>query len=409
MADIRGFSAYVARADLADRLSALPYDVYSQQEARAYVAGHPLSFLAIDRGESTLGEGASPYGEEAYAASRRLLEERISQGYYTKEEGSYYYLYRLAMGGRSQTGFVAAASIADYEQGIIKKHENTRSEKEEDRIRHVEACMAQTGPIFLAYRDVPELAAIMERVCQQPPLLSFAGDEGADHSLWRVEDQEDAQAIGRCFAAMDAIYIADGHHRCASAVRVGQRMRDQGADGEHASQFFLSVLFPQSHLHIMDYNRLVEDLAGMDEEEFLSKLGEDFVLIPQHAAYAPVAKGEWGMCLGGRWYAMRPKFLPPCEGIEALDVSILQDRVLGPLLGIQDPKTDRRIQFAGGIRGLGYLEERVAGDMAVAFSIYPTSMEELFAVADAGLLMPPKSTWFEPKLRSGIFFRKIDE
>jgi uncharacterized protein (DUF1015 family) len=316
------------------------------------------------------------------------------------------------MDGRSQTGIVACASIDDYVSGVIKKHENTREEKELDRIRHVDTCNAQTGPIFLAYRSNDVISGIMTAYQKTAPLYAFTADDGITHNVWRIADKKDVEAIRVAFAGIESIYIADGHHRAASAVKVGLKRRQEnpGYTGTEEYNFFLSVLFPEDQLMILPYNRVVKDLNGLTKDAFLAAIRKDFTVEELGTEpFGPTKKGTFGMYLDGKWYKLSAglrmqKVMDPVAG---LDVSLLQDYLLGPVLGIGDPRTDKRIDFIGGIRGLKELERRVSLDMTVAFSMYPTQISELFSVADAGLLMPPKSTWFEPKLRSGLFIHKL--
>ncbi len=414
MAVIRPFRAIRPAQGLAEQTAALPYDVYNRQEAKEAVKDAPLSFLRIDRAETCFDDSVDTYDARVYEKASELLVEQIQNGVYMTEEKPCYYLYELVMDGRSQTGIVGCASIDDYERGVIKKHENTRADKEEDRIRHVDALNAQTGPIFLAYRDRDDLREVVLRQKKNAPLYDFTSEDGISHRVYRVEEEEDTGRIRDLFAGMEQIYIADGHHRCASAVKVGQKRRREhpGYTGEEEFNYFLSVLFPDSELKILDYNRVVRDLNGLTEEAFLQEIEEQFsVECTGKEAVRPARKGQFGMYLGGRWYCLSAKntdAVKKTNPVEGLDVSLLQDTLLGPVLGIKDPKTDKRIDFVGGIRGLSELERRVHTDMAVAFSLYPTSIAELFAVADAGLLMPPKSTWFEPKLRSGLFIHSIE-
>ena len=312
---------------------------------------------------------------------------------------------------RSQTGIVACASIDDYLEGRIKKHENTRREKEEDRVRHVDVCSTQTGPIFLAYRNRPELKALTEGEKKKEPLFSFVSEDGIGHRGWMISDEDAIRRIREAFARMEAVYIADGHHRAASAVRTGLKRRKAHPDytGEEEFNYFLSVLFPDDELMIMDYNRVVRDLNGLSAEEFLRRAKEVFSVEKLEERTYPGKKGEVAMFLGEQWYllTLRPEYERE-DPVEGLDVSVLQRELLEPVLGIGDPRTDERIDFVGGIRGLEELERRVHTDMELAFAMYPTSIRELFSVADAGLLMPPKSTWFEPKLRSGLFLHEIE-
>ena len=411
MAVVKPFICIRPAKEHAAEVAALPYDVYNRKEACAAVKGNPLSFLNIDRAETQFSDDVDTYADCVYEKARELLDSQIADGIYVTDAGDHYYLYELTMDGRSQTGIVACCSIDDYVNGVIKKHENTREEKELDRIRHVDTVNAQTGPIFLAYRQNTALKEIVAEEKTKPALYDFVSDDGIRHRVWRIDGADRTDAIEAAFAAIPSTYIADGHHRAASAVKVGLKRRTEhpGYTGEEPFNYFLSVLFPDEELMILPYNRVVRDLNGMSTEQFFEKLKEKFELEEiRKEPYAPVQKGTFGMYLGGTWYAL--KILPQyrsTDPVKGLDVSILQDHLLAPVLGIGDPRTDKRIDFIGGIRGLKELERRVGEDMEVAFSMYPTSIEELLSVADAGLLMPPKSTWFEPKLRSGLFIHRL--
>ena len=411
MAVVKPFICIRPAKEHAAEVAALPYDVYNRKEACAAVKGNPLSFLNIDRAETQFSDDVDTYADCVYEKARELLDSQIADGIYVTDAGDHYYLYELTMDGRSQTGIVACCSIDDYVNGVIKKHENTREEKELDRIRHVDTVNAQTGPIFLAYRQNIALKEIVAEEKTKPALYDFVSDDGIRHRVWRIDGADRTDVIEAAFAAIPSTYIADGHHRAASAVKVGlkRRTKHPGYTGEEPFNYFLSVLFPDDELMILPYNRVVRDLNGMSTEQFFEKLKEKFELEEiGKEPYAPVQKGTFGMYLDGTWYAL--KILPQyrsADPVKGLDVSILQDHLLAPVLGIGDPRTDKRIDFIGGIRGLKELERRVGEDMEVAFSMYPTSIEELLSVADAGLLMPPKSTWFEPKLRSGLFIHRL--
>lgn len=411
MAVVKPFICIRPAKEHAAEVAALPYDVYNRKEACAAVKGNPLSFLNIDRAETQFSDDVDTYADCVYEKARELLDSQIADGIYVTDAEDHYYLYELTMDGRSQTGIVACCSIDDYVNGVIKKHENTREEKELDRIRHVDTVNAQTGPIFLAYRQNTALKEIVAEEKTKPALYDFVSDDGIRHRVWRIDGADRTDAIEAAFAAIPSTYIADGHHRAASAVKVGlkRRTKHPGYTGEEPFNYFLSVLFPDEELMILPYNRVVRDLNGMSTEQFFEKLKEKFELEEiGKEPYAPVQKGTFGMYLDGTWYAL--KILPQyrsADPVKGLDVSILQDHLLAPVLGIGDPRTDKRIDFIGGIRGLKELERRVGEDMEVAFSMYPTSIEELLSVADAGLLMPPKSTWFEPKLRSGLFIHRL--
>ncbi|MCD8326592.1 MAG: DUF1015 family protein [Lachnospiraceae bacterium] len=411
MAIIKSFQAIRPAAGMASEIAALPYDVYNRQEAKAAVAGHPKSFLNIDRPETQFEDGYDMYAPEVYGKARDMIREMIADGDFVQDSPPGYYLYELIMNGRTQTGIVACASIDDYVSGVIKKHENTREEKEQDRIRHIDVCGMQTGPIFLAYRRDAQLSAIVAEVKEEAPCFDFTSEDGVTHRGWTIFEENKITQIENAFENIPQIYIADGHHRAASAVKVGLKRRAQHPDytGEEEFNYFLSVLFPDEELMIMDYNRVVKDLNGLTEQEFLSKAAEKFVTEPSEEPVSPSRKGEIGMYLKSGWYRLRVK--PEYQNshpVDGLDVSVLQKELLAPVLGIADPRTDSRIDFVGGIRGLKELERRVHTDCEVAFAMYPTSIGELFDVADAGLLMPPKSTWFEPKLRSGLFLHEIE-
>lgn len=415
MATVKPFVCIRPDVSKVAKVAALPYDVYSRKEAREAVKDNPLSFLNIDRAETQFGDDVDTYDEVVYQKARQLLNERIQDKTFVTEQEPCYFLYQLTMDGRSQTGIVACSSVDDYGNGVIKKHENTREDKELDRIRHVEVTGAHTGPIFLAYRRSEALEELMERAMADKPLYDFVSGDGIGHRVWRIADKGQIKGIGEAFEQVEATYIADGHHRAASAVKVGLRLRKQQeaqgkrVTGEEPYNYFLSVLFPEDQLMIMPYNRVVKDLNGLSMEKFFTAVHESFdVAKVGPKPYRPEEKGTFGMYVGGGWYMLKLKEpLRSSDPVKGLDVSLLQDYLLGPVLGISDPRVDKRIDFIGGIRGLEELERRVKEDMAVAFSMYPTSIQELFAVADAGKLMPPKSTWFEPKLRSGIFIHRI--
>ena len=410
MARIKAFSGIRPRKGLEARIAALPYDVYSREEAKIQVEKEPMSFLRIDRAETGLDDSVDVYDPKVYQRAHDLLWEMVEKGEFVREEKPCLYLYEQRMAGRCQTGLVACASVDDYLNQVIKKHENTRADKEADRIRHVDVCNAQTGPIFLAYRRQEALQEIFAGVKTGEPLFAFSSEDGVEHRGWMIEEDETVKRIIEIFGGMDSIYIADGHHRAASAVAVGRKRRAEkpGYTGEEEFNYFLSVLFPGEELFIMDYNRVVHDLNGLTEEEFLEAVEEKFLVEKCGEAYLPEKKGKMGMYLGNQWYALTVrKEYESDDPIEGLDVSILQREVLAPVLGITDPKTDSRIGFIGGIRGLSELERRVHTDCKAAFAMYPTSIEELYRVADQGLLMPPKSTWFEPKLRSGRFIHGL--
>ena len=411
MSDIRPFCAVRPNETFASKIAALPYDVYTRKEAKKEVEKNPLSFLKIDRPETMFPDEMDMYAPKVYQKARKVLEEMIEKGEFIQDETPCYYLYELTRNGHRQTGIVACASIDDYFNGTIKKHENTREEKEQDRIRHVDTLDTQTGPIFLAYRLDAVLKEIIEETKRKTPVYDFISEDKTTHRVWVIDESEMMERIQQCFVKINKIYIADGHHRAASAIKVGCKRRKEhpGYTGEEEFNYFLCTLFAEEELEILDYNRVVKDLNGLSEIEFLEKIKESFeVEEAEESPYAPKQKKEFGMYLGKKWYKLQIKKEQVSDDVvESLDVSILQNKLLKPILGIKEPGKDNRIIFVGGIRGLKELEHCVENGFQVAFSMYPTSMQELFSVADAGRLMPPKSTWFEPKLRSGLFLHKI--
>ncbi len=411
MATVKPFGAVRPRTGLEAEIAALPYDVYKRTEVKKAVEGKPLSFLNIDRPESFFPDGHDIYAPEVYQKAAERLAEMVDAGEFVRDEGESYYLYEQTMQGRSQTGIVACVLIDDYLNHVVKKHENTREEKEQDRIRHIDVTNMQTGPIFLAYRENEVLSEVVVRTKQEQSEYDFVSEDGIRHRGWRISDEQDVERIREAFSGMSQIYIADGHHRTASAVKVGLKRRAEHPDytGDEEFNYFLAVLFQDHELLIMDYNRVIQDLNGLSQEEFLDRVSEKFVVESAADAVSPTQKSEIGMCLKNQWYRLqvKPEYTST-HPVEGLDVSVLQKELLAPILGIQDPRTDSRIDFVGGIRGLKELERRVSTDCEVAFSMYPTSIGELFEVADAGLLMPPKSTWFEPKLRSGLYLHSIE-
>ena len=413
MAIVKPFCAVRPSAEAASQVAALPYDVYNRKEACEAVKGNPLSFLNIDRAETQFGEDVDMYADCVYEKAKELLEKRMADGTFIRDEIPCYYIYQQTMNGRSQTGLVACSSIDDYLNHVVKKHENTREEKEQDRIRHVDTTDAHTGPIFLAYRAKEELNRIIHRITTGHPLYDFVSEDNVEHRVWKIAAPGPIKEIEEAFLDVEETYIADGHHRAASAVKVGLMRREEnpGYTGEEAFNYFLSVLFPDEQLMIMPYNRVVADLNGMSSEEFLEKISRCFVVKEEGMIpYSPDKKGKFGMYLNRKWYSLEAKEeLGTDDPVDELDVSILQNALLGPILGIGDPRTDKRIDFIGGIRGLKELERRTEEDMAVGFALYPTSIQELLDVADANRLMPPKSTWFEPKLRSGLFIHLLKE
>jgi uncharacterized protein (DUF1015 family) len=412
MATVKPFLCIRPNAEVAHRVAALPYDVYNRKEAKLETLREPLSFLKVDRAETSFPEEVDTYDPRVYAKAKELLQSMMEDGTFITEEKECYYVYELIMEGRSQTGLVACASIDDYQNNVIKKHENTREDKEVDRINHVDTCDAQTGPIFLAYRSHSVISGAVAEAKQEMPLYSFVSVDGITHNVWRISEEDSILSIKTAFTEINSIYIADGHHRAASAVKVGLKRRKESPDyiGSEEFNYFLSVLFPHDQLMIMPYNRTVKDLNGLTKEEFLNKAEECFEIeLIGSIPFAPDQKASYGMYLDGEWYSLKAKdtIRNNEDPVASLDVSLLQNYLLHPILGIEDPRTDKRIDFIGGIRGLKELERRANEDMTIAFSMYPTSIEELFDVSDAGKLMPPKSTWFEPKLRSGLFIHKL--
>ena len=413
MAKILPFRGIRPSKERAAKIAALPYDVYNRKEAKAVVEKNPESFLAIDRAETNFSDEVDTYDEAVYQKAHDLLWQWVEEGRFVQDEKPCYYLYELTMDGRAQTGIVACASIDDYENEVIKKHENTRAEKEADRIHHVDSCNAQTGPIFLAYRGQKEIDALVNQVKKREALYDFVSEDGIRHRVFVIDDEGEIKIIAKAFSAMSEIYIADGHHRAASAVRVGQKRRaaNPGYTGEEEFNYFLSVLFPDNQLMIMEYNRVVNDLNGLSEDDFMTEIKNRFDIIDtRKEPIHPEKKGQFSMLLNHSWYLLQiRKEDQSADPVEGLDVSLLQNLLLDPVLGIKNPKTDDRIDFVGGIRGLQELERRCDTDCKVAFAMYPTDISELFAVADAGRLMPPKSTWFEPKLRSGLFIHSLED
>ena len=410
MALIKPFECVRPNEKDAARVAALPYDVYNRQEAVCAVKREPLSFLKIDRAETQFDDSTDTYAPEVYAKAKELFEEALADKTFITDTDKTYYIYALTMDKRTQTGIVACASIDDYLNNVIKKHENTRADKEVDRITHVDTLSAQTGPIFLAYRADSVINDAVKKTKENKALYDFISPDGIRHQVWKMTDIALVENVRKAFEGIDSVYIADGHHRAASAVKVGLKRRQEnpGYTGNEEFNYFLSVLFPDEELMILPYNRVVKDLNGYTQEEFLNKIKEKFDIAESDKQVSPDKKGTFGMYLGGKWYKLTAhKDIMSDDPVDGLDVAVLQDNLLAPVLGIGDPKTDKRIDFVGGIRGLSELEKRCREDCVVAFSMYATSIAELFAVADAGKLMPPKSTWFEPKLRSGLFIHRI--
>jgi len=390
-----------------------PYDVMNEAEARAMVQGRPWSFLHISRPEVDLPEGTDPYAPEVYAKGRENLERMIAEGVLQRDEAPSFYVYRLTMGDHVQTGLMGVASVAAYDAGRIKKHEFTRPVKEDDRVRNIDTLNAQTGPVFLVYPATDEIDRVLAEVAEGEPDIDVTAADGVRHQLWAVSDPGTVQKLTEAFDRLDALYVADGHHRSAAASRVAAQRKAANPDhtGEESYNYFLSVIFPHDQMQILDYNRVVKDLNGLSPEAFVARVTENFTVEPADGPVKPQKTGEFGMYLRGQWYRLtiKPERIPVDDPVARLDVSLLQENLIRPLLGIENPRTDDRIDFVGGIRGLSELEKRVdSGDWAVAFSLYPTTMEALMAVADAGEVMPPKSTWFEPKLADGLVSHVLD-
>ncbi len=413
MAVFRPFKALRPTPEYASRVAALPYDVMNSQEAKDMVVGNPYSFLHVDKAEIDLPEGTDLYSPEVYQKAKENLENLEKDGICAMDEVPCFYIYRQIMNGREQTGLVGCAWVDDYIENRIKKHELTRADKEADRIRHVDTCDANTGPIFLCYRDNDKVNSIIEEQKKNAPVYDFVTDDGIANTVWVIDNAETCKELSELLGQVGDFYIADGHHRCASAVNVAKMRREQNPDfdGTEEFNFFLAVLFPAESLEIMDYNRVVKDLNGNTEEEFVDKINEKFdvELASCDGAYHPEEKHTFGMYLGEKWYKLTAKdgTFDENNPVDQLDVSILQKNLLTPILAIGDPRTDKRIDFIGGIRGLKELEKRCKEDMTVAFSMYPTTLDDLMSIADANMIMPPKSTWFEPKLLSGLFIHKL--
>jgi uncharacterized protein (DUF1015 family) len=404
MATLRPFAALRPKPELAARICELPYDVMSSDEAREMAAGNPLSFLHVSKPEIDLPVGTNLYSPEVYAKGKENFARLIADGALKQDAKPNFYLYRQIMGKHSQVGLVAAASCQEYLDGIIKKHELTRVDKEDDRVRHIETLNSQTGPVFLTYRAQAALDEFIAKKITETPDVDFTGKDGVRHTSWVVNDAAQIQFIESEFAKIPALYIADGHHRSAAAGRVFQARKGAGQ-----SAYFLSVIFPHNQMQILPYNRVLKDLNGLSPEQLLEKLDGVFVIKTPGAAM-PARKHELGLFLGGKWHTLnfRPRFAATTDPIEKLDVTLLQKYVLDPILGITDPRTSTRINFVGGIRGTAELEKLVnGGGYACAFSMFPTSIVDLMEIADAGGIMPPKSTWFEPKLRDAMFCHMI--
>jgi len=414
MAKIKAFKGVRPVPEKAKLVAAPPYDVLSSDEARIMAEGNPYSFLHVDKPEIDLPADTYLYDEKVYEKGRENFYKMIADGTFIQEEKDCYYVYRLVMGNVKEIGLVAGFSIEDYENNIIKKHELTRADKEADRIKHVETINANTGPIFLTYPAREDINQIISEITKEKILYDFIADDGIEHTFWKVEDEKLIKILTAKFAEVKYLYIADGHHRCASGVAVGKKKRAANPHhtGNEEYNYVMGVIFPHNHLYIMDYNRIVADLNGLTTDEFLSKVSEKFTIEPYCTTepYKPEATHSYGMYLNGVWYKMTAQkgTFPENDPVKSLDVAIIQDNLLEPILGIHDPRKDKRIDFVGGIRGLKELSMRVDKGEAVAIAMFATSVEELMTIADAGQIMPPKSTWFEPKLRSGLINHLLD-
>lgn len=416
MAVVRPFKGVVPKQELAEQVACLPYDVMNRVEAKQMAEGNPNSFLHIVRSEIDLPDSVGDYDKLVYETARKNLDKFISDGIMNQDQEPIYYIYRQLMNGRVQTGLVACTSIDDYINDVIKKHEFTRPTKEVDRINNFDYCDANTEPVFLTYRKNDEINRIVNNWIKfHDPLYNFTSDDAITHIFWKLDDQAAVKRIAEIFDGIEYLYIADGHHRSASSVKVGLKRREEfpNYDGSEEFNYFMAVIFPDEDLFIMDYNRVVKDLNGRSVEAFKTEIAEKFVVekVTQEGPYKPMARATFGMYLDGAWYKLTAKegTFDAKDPVDRLDVSILQKNLLQPVLGIDDPRTDNRIDFVGGIRGLKELEKRVNNGFAVAFSMYPTTMDDLIDIANAGEVMPPKSTWFEPKLRSGLFVHKLND
>ena len=415
MAIVRPFRGFRPNGELAEKIASLPYDVMDTEEARSKIEANPYSFLTVTKSEATMPEGVDPYSNEVYAKARENLIKYAASGKMNQDKQPCFYIYRQRMNQHIQIGLVATASVEEYRTGIIKRHELTRTEKEQDRVRHITETKAQTGPVFLAYKQRPEISSYMLKLmAEREPAINFIAEDGVRNTLYVVDNPLEIQEIVRLFRAVPAFYIADGHHRCAGAMRVADAFAEKKGEKDLSAEYeyFQAVIFPDNMMEILDYNRIVTDLAGNSEASFLEAVKEKFDVEPARKAFHPEAHHTFGMYLGGNWYKLKAKegIFDPDDVIASLDVSILQDNLLAPVLKIGDPRTDSRIDFVGGIRGLAELERKVdGGKYAVAFSMDPTLMQEVMDIADAGKIMPPKSTWFEPKLRDGMVVHLLED
>ena len=411
MAIIKSFKALRPVQNLASKIAALPYDVMNSEEAREMVKDNEYSFLHVDRAEVNLAKEINIYDKVVYEKARDVLDEMIDNGLYIEEKKPCMYIYKQTMNGKSQTGLVICASIDDYINNKIKKHEHTRKDKELDRINHVDYCDANTGPIFLTYRNQAEISMIMNKWMQNNPLYDFISEDGNGHTVWIIDGDNDIEKLTTLFEGIDSLYIADGHHRAKSAVEVGLKRRRENPNytGEEEFNYFLAIVYPDNQLEVLDYNRTVKDLNGLSDDEYLSVIQNDFKVKVSQSPVKPTKKHTFGMYMNNNWYELEAKegTFNEEDPMDRLDVSILQNNLLSPILGIYDPTKSDRIEFIGGIRGIKELEKRADNDMKVSFSMFATTTDDIMSIADSGMIMPPKSTWFEPKPRSGLFIHKL--
>lgn len=412
MAFIKPFKGVRPRKELAEKVAALPYDVMNTEEAIGMAAGNEVSFLHISRPEIDLPQETDIHSDQVYDKGRENLESFVAKGVLLQDEKEQYYVYRQKMGGMTQTGLVVCAGVDDYQSGAIKKHELTRADKEEDRVRHIDALNANDEPVFYTYRNDPVITKALDQVASGVPLYQFTTDDGVFHALWAIDDSKLIDTLTGRFQTIDTLYVADGHHRSAAASRVRDLRKNANPNhsGLEEYNFFLTVIFPDNEMTIMPYNRVVKDLCGRSVAEFMARVAEHFDVTPIPGALKPTRRHQFGMYLADKWYQLvaRDGSFAADDAVAAMDVSILQDNLLSPVLGVRNPRTDQRIHFVGGIRGIEELERVVnSGEYQVAFSLFPTSIQELMALADEDKIMPPKSTWFEPKLRSGLFLHLL--
>lgn len=412
MAKFKSFKAFRPDEKYQKEIPALPYDVMNSDEAREMVVGNPLSFLHVDKAEIDLDPSIDHYSPAVYQKAKENLLNLEANKALVQDKTRCFYIYRLTMNGRSQTGLVGCASTNDYANNVIKKHELTREEKEQDRINHVDTCDANTGPIFLTYRENENISQTISNWCENHQSVYNIVADNVQHTIWVINDCNTISLLENAFGKVDSLYIADGHHRCASAVKVAKMRQDAnpGFTGEEEFNFFLAICFPDNQLKILDYNRVVADLNGMTKDQLIEKISEKFqVELVGAEPVRPVEKHTFGMFVENQWFALKAKdeFIDESDPVKRLDVSILQLNLLDPVLGISDPRTDQRIDFVGGIRGLKELEKRASTDMKIGFSMCPTTIDDLMSIADAGEIMPPKSTWFEPKPLSGFFIHHL--